>query len=375
MIKWFDSKVVTAMPEVTNTQGDLVNMLNALLVNGINFKPIISISHANGVCTLDVGNGHGFVLHSVVDIQGSAQQALIGTEFRVEATTPTTISFSCPTSVINETGLTVRYAPIGWTSHFTSAGRACYKSKDMRYPAYLRVDDVKFSGTATVAAKFAGVEICENMSSFDTVIGAQSPFEPNYPLQNRQTLSGRSNGWFKWYYSAVSGNGSLETSVAAPAGKKNYALIGDESGFYLILYPDGNVPVMYGVYHTETNTHLLANNGYSQVPYETRNPLDVGGYNFCICSLYGFQGMPTDNREYVTPVYPFLSVNLPTSFNQLFLKRIAMKNVSFDVVYGTLPHVFLSDTRKFDTSNVVSDGTKRYLSFVYSSAALFFEVT
>ncbi len=374
MIKWFSSRAMPNLPVINNTQGELVSMLTALLVNGVNTKSVATVSYADGVCTLEVGANHGFVLHGVVDVQNSSQAVLNGSEFSVSALTPTTISFEVATPVTNEVGLTVRYAPLGYTSHFESQGRACYKSKNPKHTSYLRVDDVKFSGTDVNAAKFAGVEICEDMSDFNTAVGAQSPFEPNYPLQNRQTISGRSNGWFKWYYSATALS-FTETDRVSPSGKKDYMLIGDDSGFYLVLYPDGSSPVMYGMYQNDSNTHLLANNGYdNSQPYNTRNVLDSGGYAYCICSLYGFQGMPTDNREYVTPIFPFTSANISTSFNQAFLKKIAMKNVFFNVAYGTLPNVLLSDTRVFNNGDILEGEGKKYLVFSYSRAALFFEV-
>ena len=174
MIKWFDTKMMKNIPVIANTQGELVAMLNALLVNGFNSKTISSVSYANGFCTLTVGTDHGFVKHSVVNIQGSAQAVLTDSEFRITSITPTTISFKSA-SVNQEVGLTVRYAPLGYTAHFQSEGKACYKSKNPLYTPYLRVDDTKLAGTEPKAAKFATVEICEDMSDFNSVIGGQSP--------------------------------------------------------------------------------------------------------------------------------------------------------------------------------------------------------
>lgn len=273
MIKWFDSKLMTGIPELTNTQGDLVKMLNGLLVNGANSKAVTSLSYTNGVCTLTLGANHGFARHSVINIQGSNQAALINSEFRIKSFTVTTISFDCPTAVTSETGLTVRYAPLGWTQHFASEGRSCYRSPDPRYPAYLRVDDVKFENTNTDAAKFAGVEICADMTDFNTA-SWQAPFTSDYPQQNRQTITNRSNGWFKWVYAGEFVD--IPDLTPTQAGTRDYVLIGDDSQFWLLLYPyasnlNQNYPVIVGMpildYGIKKPQALVATNGFSAFYY------------------------------------------------------------------------------------------------------------
>ncbi len=47
MIKWFDSSLMTGLPVMTNTKGDLVTMLNALLVNGVNSKPVATVAYVD----------------------------------------------------------------------------------------------------------------------------------------------------------------------------------------------------------------------------------------------------------------------------------------------------------------------------------------
>lgn len=234
MIKWFDSKLMgDKIPVITNTQGDLVKMLNSLLVEGANSRAVTSLAWADGVCTLTVPNNHGFLIDSVIVLDGSSQSVLQGAELRVTSVSATTVSFKC-TAVTNETGLVVRYAPIGWTKHFASEGRACYQSPDPRYPAFLRVDDTKFSGVSASAAKFSSVEICSNMTSFDAA-DWHEPYSATYPEQNRQSISGRSNGWFKWYYSSA--YGATPDDGISPSGTRDYILIGDSTKFWLILYP------------------------------------------------------------------------------------------------------------------------------------------
>lgn len=236
MIKWFDSRVMTGLPQLSNTQGDLVKMLTGLLVNGVNSKSIIRINYSNGFCELNIGASHGFIVNSVISIKGSKQTAFLDKEYRIISSTSTTIKFACEHLAVDEIGLTVCYAPIGWDAYFDSADRACYKSKNKKYPAYIRVDDRRFGGTSPNAAKFAGVELCLDMTDFDTA-SRQTPISGVYPTQNREYIEGRSNGWFKWYYS--SGYNQQPDVTANTNTLSNYVLIGDESSFYLITHPYG----------------------------------------------------------------------------------------------------------------------------------------
>lgn len=234
MIKWFDSSLMAGLPELTNTQGDLVKMLNALLVNGANEKPVVTISYADGFCTLEVGADHGFVKHSIVVVRNSSQSVLTNSEFRVLKVTTTTISFKVATNVTNEVGATVAYPPLGFEQHFASEGKSCYKSPNPDYPAYLRVDDTKLSGTASGAAKFAGVEICADMTDFNSS-SWQSPYTDIYPTQNRATISDRSNGWFKWYYASSHTNNP--DVIPSTEGVRRYIMVGDNTSFWLVIYP------------------------------------------------------------------------------------------------------------------------------------------
>lgn len=240
MIKVYDTKKMTGLPEITNTQGDLLRMLRGLLVNGVNSKSVVSLSYSNGVCVVDFGVTHNFVNYSVINIQGTAQAALLGKDFRVSDITTTTISFNCPVAITSETGLSVRYAPLGWEEHFPSADKACFKSPNPLYQAYLRVDDsagLKPANFST-GAKFAGVELCTDMTDFNTA-SAQAPYDPLNPNKNREygTFNGVSMmGWFKWYYAADYRTEDPD-GWNPGVGVRDYILIGDDTYFWLIMYP------------------------------------------------------------------------------------------------------------------------------------------
>lgn len=347
MIKWFDSRLMSGIPELTNTQGDLVKMLNGLLVNGANSKPVATVSYADGVCTLEVGANHGFALHSVISIKGSTQVAINDKDFRVKAITVSTISFRVTTTVNSEVGITVGYAPLGWTQYFASEGKSCYKSPDPRYPAYLRVDDTRYANQSATAAKWAGVEICANMNDFDTA-DWQSPYDPAIPNKNRAYVSAAYYGWFRWCYASAVSN--APHSDVSPNGKRDFVLIGDETGFYLILYPFlGNatcavVGMPLADYGIEKKQVLLANqptapSQYSYATYDflTKTKiLNVDLVEACAAPFYG---------DLATGVKPYVINDLSYSDVVVQVPVMLKKGQSVDAIFDGISNPpFLMDT-------------------------------
>lgn len=363
MIKWFDSRLMSNIPELTNTQGDLVKMLNGLLVNGANLKPVNTMVYANGVCTLDLGANHGFAKNSIVDIQGSIQPAFLANEFVISEVSATNISFNCPSTVTNETGLIARYAPLGFEQRFNSEGRSCYRSADPRYPAYLRVDDTKFASTDDTAAKFAGVEICTDMTDFDTA-SWQSPFDSGNPLKNRESLQG-SNGWFKWYYASAESVNS--DSVISPDGNRHYILIGDDTYFWLVIFPYGSSDtkgVVYGFtkanYGNDVKQLLIATNSLTEV----------------VSGRYPHISFINSGAEAsIAPIYQPLSFATPTMIS---LGKNTEGNISFSNItslaagdvflknpiylfYGEVLADFLGiSTTNHTSTNLLIAGNKKY---------------
>jgi hypothetical protein len=91
-VKYFNSGMAGA-PQVSNAWGDLVNMLDAVLVNGFNLKGIDRLSFADGLATATVTTGHSYLKDQVVLIEGANESAYNG-QFRVLAVTATTFSYA-----------------------------------------------------------------------------------------------------------------------------------------------------------------------------------------------------------------------------------------------------------------------------------------
>ena len=59
-VKYFNNAMAGA-PQVSNAWGDLVNMLDAVLVNGFNLKAIDRLSFADGHATATITTGHSYL--------------------------------------------------------------------------------------------------------------------------------------------------------------------------------------------------------------------------------------------------------------------------------------------------------------------------
>ena len=162
-VKWFDS-TMTGAPTLTGQSGSLVNLLDAVLVNGFNLKSVGVATVASNVCTLDFGTAHGFTGYQIVEIAGATPSGLNG-EQRVLAVTANTLTFA--TSGISDqtaTGsITCKTAPLGWTKRYTGTNKAVYQRPDVDATAMLlRVDD-----TGSGSAKYANVRMYEAMTDVD----------------------------------------------------------------------------------------------------------------------------------------------------------------------------------------------------------------
>jgi hypothetical protein len=235
VVKFFLSSM-TGAPVLANNHGDLVSMLDALLVDGFNLKTLDSLSSAAGVATATVSSGHGYVKHQVVLIAGASQAAYNG-EKRILSATTTTFTFEvlgAPTSPATGS-INAKAAPLGFATAFSATNKRVYRSPNVSGTrAFLRVDNSIDPVWTSTYAKYAKVTIAEAMSSVDTFEpGGRAPFDSLLSTKNEVgTGSGSSavNGWFKWYY-ARNASQSPNSGDGGP-GARNWFLIGDDRGFY-----------------------------------------------------------------------------------------------------------------------------------------------
>lgn len=239
-VKFFHSGMQGA-PVLSNNWGDLIGVLDACLVTGFNLKAVDSITSAAGVATATVSTGHGYKVDQIVFITGCEQTAYNG-EQRVTGVTASTFTFAVvgtPASpATTQTSISAKVAPLGWEKAFSGTNKAAYRSTDPASPRhYLRVDDsmktqvAPYNAYDTSWAKWANVGICENMTDIDTIVGAQAPFDPNYPEQNWKQRADWHWGWYKWFHGRQTG---YENYGDGGAGARNWVIVGDGRFFYLM---------------------------------------------------------------------------------------------------------------------------------------------
>ncbi len=238
-VKFFHSGMQGA-PVLSNNWGDLIGVLDACLVTGFNLKAVDSITSAAGVATATVSTGHGYKVDQIVFITGCEQTAYNG-EQRVTGITASTFTFAVvgtPASpATTQTSISAKVAPLGWEKAFAGTNKAAYRSTDPASPRhYLRVDDAikpdnGFGAYQTNWAKWANVGICESMTDIDTIVGAQAPFDPNYPDQNWKQRATNHWGWHKWYHAAQAG---YETYGDGGGGARSWVIVGDGRFFWFM---------------------------------------------------------------------------------------------------------------------------------------------
>lgn len=121
--------------------GKMIEIFDAVLVNGFNVQAVTSIMVQDGVATVTTQNAtNGFRDHQRVRIEGASPSALNG-DWKI--TTTAGNAFTFPTSAPNgaATGtISAKTAPLGWTKEFSATNVAVYRPKTgLRH--YFRVDD------------------------------------------------------------------------------------------------------------------------------------------------------------------------------------------------------------------------------------------
>lgn len=289
-VKYFSSTMPGA-PVVNGNWGDLVGLLDAVLVSGFNLKTVESIRSENGLVTAAVSSGHGYQVNQVVLISG-CEQAEYNGEHLITSTTSSTFSYkisSTPASpATTQSTISAKVAPLGFQTVFTANGKRAYRSASSKsLKPFLRVDDSVDPVWDKKFAKYAKVTIAEGMTDIDTFSGARGPYDPAYPTKNEIGYKdGGSifNGWYKWIYDHLDGGTKLE--IPAGAGARVWAVVGDDRGFFLNISPDPTTPKLRQTYYFGDIKSYKLGDAFpwaliaSDLPDASNSYVYIGGGNF-----------------------------------------------------------------------------------------------
>ena len=206
-IKYIHSGMSGA-PVLSGTAGAMAAVLDAALVTGLGLKSVTSLVVAGGIATATVSGSHAFEPFACALVAGASISGLNGEQV-VTSISTNTISWSTTAPDGTATGtITIKVAPLGWTTAFTGTNLRAYKpTAPEATGCVLRVDDTGTTNARVVAY--------ESMSDMSTGLGATP-------------LASQVGGGLYW-----------PKSGAASAAARPWVLVGDERGFYLAVSPQG----------------------------------------------------------------------------------------------------------------------------------------
>lgn len=237
-IKWFSSENLGA-PQLSNTWGCMISVLDACLVTGFGSTDVLSVRISSGVATLTFGGSHNIKQFQVIELSGASAE--LNKEHKVLGVTDTTLEFliDLPDRVLTG-AISCRLAAAKWKKAFSGLNKAVYQAKNTdANPYFLRVDNSLDPVYSTIRAKYSKVGILETCSGIDDLSGNQVPFDPASPTKNWiGTGSGTSayNGWAKWFNAtdATSATSSFQPSSNAAEGERSWILICTDDTFYIL---------------------------------------------------------------------------------------------------------------------------------------------
>lgn len=374
------------IPQLTNNWGAMINLLDAVLVNGFNHVTILGLTKANTAsitATINLGSGHGFIDRQVLRIAGSTNGW--DGDYKVLSADTSSITIECTAehpSVISGSA-TCFTAPADFEIvHQTPVEsiepkRAYRSTSPESLGLILLVHDFCVSGASSTGAKFAKVGIVSDMSDIDTITGSQMPFDPAIPNAN-WGWDGTYHGWAKWYYrthyySYV--NESIADSSPATTGTSDFNIVSDGVSICLDAYTGSqHSHAVYGVFefHDESygglNSALLAhglqgrieqsrpviNNGRTGMLWQTENNINLGAYSNSIRGMLWFNHLGVANS--VTAGSPLMLFTPETWWRDQNINPVIFSDMllidSNNVPRGVLP--FLKTTTQNSVSNGVS---------------------
>lgn len=229
----------TNAPQLDNVQGGMVDVLDAVLVNGFSTQSISSMTAVGKAVTVNTATSHNFMQYQVIEIAGTAQSDYNGQHRILTVPTANSITFelvAVPSASTATGTMTCKLPPLGWSLPFTGTGKRAYKNTDPSSP-YLRVVDAVDPAYTTTYAKYAKVGMVEGMTDINTMIGHQAPFDGASPDKNWVgTGSGTSaiNGWAKWFYATNVSELSYGSKTGVPtSGARSWVIVGNGETFYI----------------------------------------------------------------------------------------------------------------------------------------------
>jgi len=229
----FYRNTFAGIPKLKQTRGDMVRLLDAVLVNGFGQRNIDSAVYEPGFITYNIA-GNPFPEWVVVTVEGSPKPELNG-EFRAVEVSSGSIKLpvkNVTAAPVSTAGMTVKFAPMGYEIYRTNGGgKRVYRSKNpLSNKTCLVVHDEAMAGY-TRPALWAAVGIVQDTVGVEPedFRGAVHPWSPTLPYVNwKPNVEPNRIGWYKWYYKMY----AYESGATGSADDLTFLIVGDDRIFF-----------------------------------------------------------------------------------------------------------------------------------------------
>ncbi|MGS0705462.1 hypothetical protein ACVBEE_02720 [Acinetobacter sp. ANC 3781] len=355
---------------LSNNWGDLIRLLDKVLVTGIDFTQITAASiDAQGNVYITLYSAHNAMLFQIVELSGFTP-ASFNQKYRIKGIPSTTELILRPHTAITETAIAVigagKLASLGYEIIFQDVDdvKRVYRAKNPRVEhPYIRVDETISDGVnsySSAYAKYAMVGLLEHMDHIDDYNKSdvlQTPFDPADPTKNwRITGTGQNvvRGWSCWYWNVGTlYNDNASNSLIAPNVNAPWSICGDQDAFYFAPSAHNQVQKQLwgcGIYNDPQQLNApwflfaalstqKANENF-QFGYTLGGSvlmLGQGGHQFITTST----DINTLNHKTATPILPDYSSGMTTIYEGSEIPALEIPFFDSDKkLRGSLKHVF-----------------------------------
>lgn len=223
---WFHSGQAGApqMNGAPSSEGQLLQLLDDCLINGVNQKSVASIAVVGNTITLTYSAPHGYLERQRITVSGATDPELNGSH-RIQSMTESDVILSVEGVSSNGGTITTIATPLGWESIFgtTEPLKRAYRSQDVQSTKTVLFLDMTLPDNhgynATNPIKRAMVTACQDMTVLGTPINDHTATINNKPAAV--------NGSLFWYQK----RGSSKSSSVTTTTNNSWVLLGDSRFF------------------------------------------------------------------------------------------------------------------------------------------------
>lgn len=226
-------------PILTQANGSMNALLNAILVNGFNTQSVVTATASAGVVSFNFASAPGFSALDTVTIAGASNSAVNG-QWRVQSAAGNQVQVAIagiPDGAVGGT-ITLKFSPLGWTRPFSGTGIGVYKQGgSATHKRFLRVYD-----NTAAADNYFYARAYENMTAVSSgtgpfpttaqVAGNGASFNLGgvaHPAQLTWMILGTPRFFYFWSSWAADMTGNLSSF---PAGSMTGFMFGELANVY-----------------------------------------------------------------------------------------------------------------------------------------------